>query len=96
MIVESAEVIRNFGKTLRAKNEEKICLACFKSIFEADFQYSNNVENLEKSILSKQNVFGVTFENIQANTSKFVNIWVINLCDESHFWSRHWIIFWQE
>ena len=49
MIVESAEVIRNFGKTLRAKNEEKICLACFKSIYEADFQYSNNVENLRKS-----------------------------------------------
>ena len=49
MIVESAEVIRNFGKTLKAKNEEKICLACFKSIFEADFQYSNNVENLGKS-----------------------------------------------
>lgn len=42
------------------------------------------------------NKWQFTFENVQADPSKFINVWVIDLGHKSNFWSGHGIFFRQE
>jgi hypothetical protein len=33
-----------------------------------------------------------TLENVQANSAQFVNIWVVDLCQEANLWRSHWVV----
>ena len=37
-----------------------------------------------------------TFECVHANTSEFINVGMIDFCEESDFGGNHGIFFWQE
>lgn len=44
----------------------------------------------------KIEVPALTLENIQANTTQFVNVGVVDLGEESNLWRGHRVIIWEE
>ena len=38
----------------------------------------------------------LVLENVQANSAKLVDVWVVDLGSEENLWWHHWILVWQE
>lgn len=49
-------------------------------------QDSSNLESRRPLVL----------EDIETDSSKFVNVWMVNLCSEKHLWWNHWVLIWKE
>ena len=38
----------------------------------------------------------LVLENVQANSAKLVDVWVVDLGSEEDLWWNHWVLIWQE
>ena len=38
----------------------------------------------------------LVLENVQANSAKLVDVWVVDLGSEENLWWHHWVLVWQE